>query len=254
MKNFTKEELVRYSRQLSLREVGIAGQEKIKKAKVLVVGAGGLGCPVLQYLAGAGVGTIGIVDFDKVELHNLHRQVLFSTEDIGRPKAQAAADRLKKLNPHVNFTVFDEMLGENNAERIISQFDIVADGSDNFLTRYLVNDTCVKLGKPLAYGSILKFQGQLAILNYAGGPHLRDIYSEPPDPEDVPNCSEAGVIGVVPGIIGTMMANEVLKIILESKDALCGTLLVLDILKMEIYRLLVGSSEEREKHLLHLDA
>lgn len=214
MGNFTKEELVRYSRQLSLKEIGMAGQEKIKAAKVLVVGAGGLGCPVLQYLTGAGVGTIGIIDFDVVELHNLHRQVLYSTEDVGKPKAPIAAEKLKKQNPHVSFAVFKEMLSESNAEKIISQFDVVCDGSDNFLTRYISNDACVRLGKPLVYGSIFKFEGQLAVFNYEGSKNLRDIYPEPPNAEDVPNCSEVGVLGAVPGVIGTCMAAELIQLIL----------------------------------------
>ena len=214
MSIFSKEELVRYSRQLSLTEIGIAGQEKIKKAKVLVVGAGGLGCPLLQYLTGAGVGTIGIIDFDTVELHNLHRQILFSTEDVGKAKAIVTSEKLKKQNPHVNFIVFNEMLSEGNAEKIISLFDIVCDGSDNFLTRYISNDTCVKLKKALVYGSIFKFEGQLAVFNFNGSKNLRDFYPEPPNAEDVPNCSEVGVLGAVPGIIGTYMAAETINVIL----------------------------------------
>lgn len=211
---FQKEELTRYSRQMMLPEIGMKGQEKIKQAKVLVVGAGGLGCPALQYLAAAGVGTIGIIDFDKVELHNLHRQILYTTEDVGKPKAPAAAEKLRKQNPHVDYIVFEKMLNEDNAEHIISQFDMVADGSDNFLTRYLVNDTCVKLNKPLVYGTILKFEGQLAVFNYQGSRHLRDIYPEAPNPEDVPGCDENGVLGIVPGIIGSFMAHYTLQIIL----------------------------------------
>ena len=215
MSAFSKEELVRYSRQLSLAEVGIKGQEKIKNAKVLVVGAGGLGCPMLQYLCGAGIGTIGIIDFDVVELHNLHRQILFSTEDVGKSKVVIASEKLKKQNPHVNFIVFNEILNEENAEKIISQFDIIADGSDNFLTRYLINDICVKLEKPLVYGSIFKFEGQLAVFNYKGSKNLRDIYPEPPNAEDVPNCNEVGVLGAVPGIIGSYMVMEIINVILE---------------------------------------
>lgn len=212
---FQKEELTRYSRQMMLPEIGMKGQEMIKQAKVLVVGAGGLGCPALQYLAAAGVGTIGIIDFDKVELHNLHRQILYTTEDVGKPKAPAAAERLKKQNPHVEYILFEKMLNEENAESIISQFDMVADGSDNFLTRYLVNDTCVKLNKPLVYGTILKFEGQLAVFNYQGSRNLRDIYPEAPNPEDVPGCDENGVLGIVPGIVGSYMAHYTLQIILR---------------------------------------
>jgi adenylyltransferase/sulfurtransferase len=216
MADFSGEEISRYSRQFMLDEIGVKGQIKIKQAKVLVVGAGGLGCPVLQYLGGAGVGTIGIIDFDKVEIHNLHRQILFTTDDVGMPKAIAAAKKINAANPNINCIVFNELLQEINAENIISQFDIVVDGSDNFLTRYLVNDVCVKLKKTLVYGSILKFEGQLAVFNYKGGKNLRDLYPDHPNPEDVPSCSENGVMGFVPGIIGVYMAGAVIQIILDS--------------------------------------
>lgn len=215
MSTLNRNELIRYSRQMMLPEVGLKGQEKIKAAKILVVGAGGLGCPVLYYLCAAGVGNIGIIDFDKIELHNLHRQILFSAEDVGKPKATVAAQKLAKQNPYIHLTVFDEMLNEKNAEKIISQFEIVVDGSDNFLTRYLVNDTCVKLNKPLVYGSILKMEGQFAVFNYLGSKNLRAIFPEPPNPEDVPNCDENGVLGTLPAIIASMMAHETLKIILN---------------------------------------
>jgi molybdopterin/thiamine biosynthesis adenylyltransferase len=214
MADFTVEEVNRYTKQLMLDEVGVDGQIKLKKAKVLVVGAGGLGCPVLLYLNAAGVGTIGIIDFDKVEIHNLHRQILYTTADIGKAKAVTAAERLHQSNPNVQYRVFEEQLQESNAANIIAQFDIVVDGSDNFLTRYLVNDVCVQLRKPLVYGSILKFEGQLAVFNYKGGKNLRDIYPEPPNAEDVPNCSENGVLGFVPGILGVYMANATIQIIL----------------------------------------
>ena len=218
MSNFTIEEIQRYSRQYILDEIGVEGQIKIKQAKVLVVGAGGLGCPVLQYLGAAGVGTIGIVDFDKVEVHNLHRQILFTADDIGKSKAPTAAQKINAANPNVSCLVFNELLQESNAVNIISQFDIVVDGSDNFLTRYLVNDVCVQLNKPLVYGSILKFEGQLAVFNYKGSKNLRDIYPEPPNPEDVPSCSEIGVMGFVPGIIGVYMAAATIQIILDKYD------------------------------------
>lgn len=208
MSAFSKEELIRYSRQLMLPEIGIKGQEKLKAAKVLVVGAGGLGCPALQYLCAAGVGTIGIIDFDKIELHNLHRQILYSTNDIGKQKAQTAAEKLQEQNPNISFVIFNEMLNEKNAEKIISQFKIIVDGSDNFQTRYLVNDTCVKLSKVVVYGTILKFEAQLAVFNYKGGKNLRDIYPEPPNPEDVPTCDTNGVLGIVPGILGLYMADR----------------------------------------------
>ena len=215
MADFTIEEIQRYSRQYTLDEIGLEGQLKIKQAKVLVIGAGGLGCPVLQYLGAAGVGTLGIVDFDKIELHNLHRQILYSTDDIGKSKAPTAAKKINAANPNVSCIVFNEMLQEENAVKIISQFDIVVDGSDNFLTRYLVNDVCVQLDKPLVYGSILKFEGQLAVFNYKGSKNLRDIYPEPPNPEDVPNCNENGVMGFVPGIMGVYMAAATIQMILD---------------------------------------
>lgn len=211
-----------------LPEIDIQGQEKLKLAKVLVVGAGGLGCPALLYLAAAGVGTLGINDFDKVEIHNLHRQVLYGTADIGHEKAIAAAAKIKELNFNIKCLVFNEKLIGANAVGIISQFDIVVDGSDNFATRYLVNDTCVHLGIPLVYGTILKFQGQLAVFNYKGSKNLRDIYPEPPNPEDVPNCDENGVLGIVPGIIGSMMCDHTLKIILGMEVNL-NTLQMIDL-------------------------
>ena len=227
MANFTIEEIQRYSRQYMLEEIGVEGQIKIKQAKVLVVGAGGLGCPVLQYLGAAGVGTLGIIDFDKVEIHNLHRQILFTADDIGKPKAPTAAQKINAANPNVSCIVFNELLQESNAANIISQFDIVVDGSDNFLTRYLVNDVCVQLDKPLVYGSILKFEGQLAVFNYKGSKNLRDIYPEPPNPEDAPSCSEIGVMGVVTGIIGTMLCDHTIKIILDLPINI-NTLLITD--------------------------
>ncbi len=227
MSKFTKEELIRYNRQMILPEIGIKGQEKLSSAKVLVIGAGGLGCPALLYLSAAGIGTIGVIDFDVVELHNLHRQILYSTDDVGKPKALIAAEKLKKQNPHSNILIFNELLSETNAEKIISQFDIVVDGSDNFLTRYLVNDTCVKLNIPLVYGSILKFEGQVAVFNCKGSKNLRDIFPEPPNAEDVPNCDENGVLGTLPGIIATMMAQETLKLIL-GMEVLKNQLLIFD--------------------------
>lgn len=239
MTTFTIEEINRYSKQMMLDEVGFEGQLKIKRAKVLVIGAGGLGCPVLQYLNAAGVGTLGIVDFDKVEIHNLHRQILYTSEDLGRPKASVAASKLKQANPNVQHIVFEELLKEANAPAIISLFDIVVDGSDNFITRYLVNDVCVQLGKPLVYGTILKMEGQLAVFNYNGGKNLRDIYPEAPNPEDVPSCSENGVIGIVPGIVGTMMSDLALKIIL-SQDVETDTLLLADFKNYRFQRISIG--------------
>ena len=199
---------------MMLPEVGEEGQEKILNARVLVIGAGGLGCPVLQYLAASGVGTIGIIDFDVVELHNLHRQILYNEKQVGQSKAITAEAVLKQLNPAVNYIVFSEKLTAENCEQIFTDFDIIVDGSDNFATRYLVNDACVNLNKPLVYGSILKFEGQMAVFNHNGSKNLRDIFPESPNPEDVPNCSMNGVLGTLPGIIGTMMAHETLKIII----------------------------------------
>ncbi|CAM3569237.1 thiF protein [Flavobacterium saliperosum S13] len=211
----TIQDYLRYGKQMLLPEIGESGQLKLKKAKVLVIGAGGLGCPILQYLATSGVGTIGIVDFDKVELHNLHRQVLYTEKHVDTPKAITAQTILEALNPTIEIQAFEEKLTVENAERIFSAFDVIVDGCDNFTTRYLVNDTCVKLGKPLVYGSILKFEGQMAVFNHNGSKNLRDLFPEPPNPEDVPSCSINGVLGSLPGIIGTMMAHETLKLIME---------------------------------------
>ncbi len=208
------QDFLRYNRQVILPEIGDEGQEKLKKSKVLVIGAGGLGCPILQYIATAGVGTIGIVDFDKIEIHNLHRQILYTEGQIGLPKAKTAKATIEKLNPLITVQAFEEKLNTENASRIIADFDIVVDGSDNFSTRYLVNDTCVSLGKPLVYGSILGFEGQLAVFNHQGSKNLRDLFPEPPNPKDVPNCSFNGVLGTLPGMIGTMMAHETLKLII----------------------------------------
>ncbi|GAA4761196.1 MULTISPECIES: HesA/MoeB/ThiF family protein [Flavobacterium] len=211
----TISDILRYGKPMLLPEVGETGQLKLKNAKVLVIGAGGLGCPVLQYLATSGVGTIGIIDFDQVELHNLHRQILYTEDEVGTPKVISAKSTLERLNPNVDYVIFEEKLTSENTERIVSEFDVVVDGCDNFTTRYLVNDTCVKLGKPLVYGSILKFEGQMAVFNHKGSKNLRDLFPLPPNPEDVPNCSLNGVLGTLPGIIGTMMAQETLKLLME---------------------------------------
>lgn len=233
--SLVKEELIRYNRQMILPEVGLIGQEKIKNTNVLVIGAGGLGCPVLHYLNAAGVGTLGIIDFDKIELHNLHRQILYGTNDVGKQKAIVAGEKLKSQNSTTNLLVFNEMLTEANSKKIISQFDVVVDGSDNFLTRYLVNDTCVELNKPLIYGSIFKFEGQLAIFNYKGGKNLRHLFPQAPNPEEVPNCDENGVLGTLPGIIGTMMAQKTLEIILEMHEVK-NEFVIFDVRKMELVK------------------
>lgn len=209
------QEYLRYNRQMMLSEIGDEGQEKLKKAKVLVIGAGGLGCPILQYITTAGVGTVGIVDFDKIEIHNLHRQILYTQNQVTKSKAITAKETLEEMNPLISIVAFEEKLTVENAKQLIEQFDIVVDGSDNFETRYLVNDTCVALGKTLVYGSILKFEGQLAVFNHNGTKNLRDLFPEPPNPKDVPNCNLNGVLGTLPGIIGTMMAHETLKLIMD---------------------------------------
>ena len=233
---FSPNESKRYAKQTILDEVGLLGQTKLKNARVAVIGAGGLGCPIIQYLSGCGVGTIGIVDFDVIEHSNLHRQVLYGPEDVGKKKAEVAKERVLAQNPDTVIELFDCALNDENAEFILSQFDLVIDGCDNFLTRYTVNDACVELEKPLIYGSILGFQGQIAVFNYQGSKNLRDLFPEPPNAEDVPNCSDNGVLGVVPGIIGTLMANEALKVILEM-EINRNTFHVFDLLSLEMTKL-----------------
>lgn len=231
--SFSKEELERYSRHLIIPEFNIEGQRKLKQANVLVVGTGGLGAPLLQYLTAAGVGHIGIVDFDVVDESNLQRQVLFTVDDIGKPKVDAARDRLKKLNPHVKISAYNVMLTSENAIEIMKDYDLVADGTDNFPTRYLVNDACVMLDIPNIYGSIFRFEGQVSVFNYkfedgSYGPHYRDLFPTPPPPGLVPSCAEGGVIGVLPGIIGSLQANEVIKVITGVGDPLAGRLFLFD--------------------------
>ncbi len=233
----SKEEISRYSRHLLLPEIGTEGQEKLKKAKVLVIGAGGLGCPVLLYLTAVGVGEIGIVDFDTVDESNLQRQILFAVEDVGKPKANVAADKLFKQNPFVKFTIHNLQLNNQNALDIIKNFDIIIDGTDNFATRYLINDACVLLNKPLVYGAIYRFEGQVSVFNFGNKnginpPNYRCVFPEPPAPEFSPNCSEIGVLGVLPGIIGTLQANEAIKLITGIGEPLSGKLLVINALTM----------------------
>ncbi|GAB3875438.1 molybdopterin-synthase adenylyltransferase MoeB [Hymenobacter segetis] len=222
----------RYSRHLLLPEIGAAGQQKLKAACVLVVGCGGLGCPVLQYLAAAGVGTLGLLDFDTVDDSNLQRQVLYATADVGRPKAVVAAERLRAQNPFIELQPYQVVLSAANALALFAEYDLVVDCSDNFATRYLVNDACVVLGKPLVFGAIFKFEGQVSVFNYQNGPTYRCLHPVPPAPGDAPNCAEIGVLGVLPGLIGTMQANETLKIILEIGEVLSGRLLLVDALSM----------------------
>ncbi|WP_426274564.1 HesA/MoeB/ThiF family protein [Chryseobacterium sp. S-02] len=213
MKN--EDTFARYSRQIFIEEIGLKGQRKIMNAKVLVIGAGGLGSPVIQYLAAAGVGTLGVADFDEVELHNLNRQIIHNENTVGILKVKSAENFVKKLNHQVRFISIEQKIDETNAEKIISLFDIIVDGSDNFKTRYLVNDICVKLKKPLVYGSILGFSGQVAIFNCNGSKNLRDIFPEPPSDGNLPDCDSLGVLGALPGIVGSMMANLTLKIITD---------------------------------------
>jgi len=233
----SKEELERYSRHIVIPEVGIEGQKKLKNAKVLVIGAGGLGSPVLTYLAAAGIGKIGIVDFDVVSRTNLQRQILFSTNDIGKQKAEIAKQKLNALNPNVEIEIYSVKLDRNNALGILKPYDVIVDGSDNFATRYLVNDACVMLGKPFVYGSILQFAGQVSFFDSTKGACYRCLYPNPPEPGEVPSCDQAGVLGVLPGIIGSIQANEVLKFILGKGELLTGRLLILDALKMKFHEL-----------------
>jgi molybdopterin/thiamine biosynthesis adenylyltransferase/rhodanese-related sulfurtransferase len=222
----------RYSRHLLLPEIGLAGQQRMKAARVLVVGCGGLGCPVLQYLAAAGVGTLGLLDFDTVDDSNLQRQVLYATADVGRPKAVAAAEKLAAQNPFITLQTHQTLLSRDNVLPLFAGYDVVVDCSDNFATRYLVNDACVILGKPLVFGAIFKFEGQVSVFNYQNGPTYRCLYPEPPAPGDAPSCAEIGVLGVLPGLVGTLQATEALKIILELGEVLNGRLLLVDALGM----------------------
>jgi len=242
----------RYNRHIILSEIGQTGQNKLSKAKVLVVGAGGLGCPILQYLTAAGVGTIGIMDFDIVETSNLQRQVLFGTSSLGKNKAETAKSRLLDLNDTITINAYPERLTFQNAIDLFNQFDIIVDGTDNFETRYLINDACVICDKPLVFGAIYKFQGQVSVFNYDNGPSFRCAFPKKPKKDSVPNCSEVGVIGVLPGIIGSMQANEVLKIILGIGHVLTGKILFYDTLKNQTTILTVKKSEaEIQKVLLN---
>jgi adenylyltransferase/sulfurtransferase len=205
----------RYSRQIFIEEIGLEGQKKIKASKVLVIGAGGLGSPIIQYLAAAGVGTLGVADFDLVELHNLNRQIIHTENRVSLSKVKSAKIFVEELNHHVVCRGIEEKINDDNAEDILSQFDVIVDGSDNFSTRYLVNDTCIKLKKTLIYGSILGFSGQVAVFNHKGSKNLRDLFPDPPFDEDMPDCDSLGVLGALPGIIGSMMALQTLKIITD---------------------------------------
>src|SRR5271155_3965802 len=230
-------EIARYSRHLLLPEVGLEGQQKLKAAKVLCVGTGGLGSPLAFYLAAAGIGTLGLVDFDVVDESNLQRQIIHSTKDVGRPKIDSATEKLQALNPYLNVVKHETMLTSANALEIIRDYDIVADGTDNFPTRYLVNDACVLTGKPNAYGSIFRFEGQASVFATKKGPCYRCLYPEPPPPGLVPSCAEGGVLGILPGLVGVIQATEVIKLILGAGDPLIGRLLLIDALGMKFREL-----------------
>ena len=240
----THDEIKRYSRHLIMPEVGMTGQRKLKKASVLCVGAGGLGSPLAFYLTAAGVGRIGIVDFDVVDFSNLQRQILHTTEDVGRPKLDSAADKLKALNPNVNVELHETRLTSENALQLFEKYDIVVDGTDNFPTRYLVNDACVLTGKPNVYGSIFRFEGQASIFAASDGPCYRCLYPEPPPPGLVPSCAEGGVLGILPGLIGLVQATEVIKLILEKGNTLVGRLLLFDALGMKFRELKLKKDPE----------
>lgn len=233
----TQDELVRYSRHLTLEEFGVEGQERLKAARVLCVGAGGLGSPAALYLAAAGVGTIGLVDFDVVDVTNLQRQVLYTTADVGRSKLEAASGRLRAMNPHVQVDAHAVTLNARNALDLVAAYDVVLDGTDNFTARYLVNDACVLTGRPNAYGSIFRFEGQASVFAAKDGPCYRCLHPAPPPPGLVPSCAEAGVLGVLPGIIGTIQATEAIKLITGIGEPLVGRFLVYDALRMRFREL-----------------
>jgi sulfur-carrier protein adenylyltransferase/sulfurtransferase len=240
----TTDDLSRYSRHLILPEVGMEGQQRLKAAKVLCVGTGGLGSPLAFYLAAAGIGTLGLVDFDVVDASNLQRQIIHSTKDIGRKKLDSAAEKLTALNPSLNVVKHEVMLSSANALEIIKDYDIVADGTDNFPTRYLVNDACVILGKPNAYGSIFRFEGQASVFATEDGPCYRCLYPEPPPPGLVPSCAEGGVLGILPGLVGVIQATEVIKLILGKGSPLIGRLMLVDALNMRFRELKLRKNPE----------
>jgi molybdopterin/thiamine biosynthesis adenylyltransferase/rhodanese-related sulfurtransferase len=235
--SLTNDEILRYSRHLIMPEVGMEGQQKLKAARVLCIGAGGLGSPLALYLGAAGVGTLGIVDFDVVDYTNLQRQIIHTTADVGRKKLDSAAEKLKAINPFLSIRKFETRLSSENALELFREFDIIADGTDNFPTRYLVNDACVLTGKPNVYGSIFRFEGQASVFATKDGPCYRCLYSEPPPPGLVPSCAEGGVLGILPGLVGVIQATEVIKLILGKGDPLIGRLLLIDALGMKFREL-----------------
>lgn len=231
--DLSNQEITRYSRHLIMPEVGIEGQKKLKNARVLCIGAGGLGSPLALYLAAAGVGTLGILDFDVVDFSNLQRQVIHSEKTVGTPKVESARDRLLELNSDTDIVTYNEMLNSDNAMDIMKDYDVVVDGTDNFATRYLTNDACVFLGIPNVYGSIFRFEGQVSVFDAKRGPCYRCLYPEPPPPGLVPSCAEGGVLGILPGVVGTMQAAEVVKLVIGEGEPLIGRLLFIDVLNME---------------------
>jgi adenylyltransferase/sulfurtransferase len=233
----TKEEYGRYSRHIILPEVGLEGQKRLKAARVLCIGTGGLGSPLLLYLAAAGIGRIGIVDFDVVDSSNLHRQIIHGTSGVGKLKIESAKERVLEINPNCQVDLYETRISSENALSLMEPYDVIVDGTDNFPTRYLVNDACVLLNKPNVYGSIFRFEGQATVFNYEGGPNYRDLYPEPPPPGMVPSCAEGGVLGVLCGIIGTIQATEVVKIILGQGTTLSGRLLLYNALEMKFREL-----------------
>jgi sulfur-carrier protein adenylyltransferase/sulfurtransferase len=242
--SLSNEEVLRYSRHLIMPEVGMEGQLKLKAAKVLCIGAGGLGSPLALYLGAAGVGTLGVVDFDVVDFTNLQRQIIHTTADVGRKKLDSAADKLRAINPNIEIRPFDMHLNSSNALELFRQFDIIVDGTDNFPTRYLVNDACVLTGKPNVYGSIFRFEGQVSIFATKEGPCYRCLYPEPPPPGLVPSCAEGGVLGILPGLVGVMQATEAIKLILGSGEPLIGRLVLVDALAMRFRELKLKKNPE----------
>ncbi|HEX7958622.1 MAG TPA: molybdopterin-synthase adenylyltransferase MoeB [Terriglobales bacterium] len=239
-----KDEILRYSRHLIMPEVGMEGQQKLKAAKVLCIGTGGLGSPLALYLGAAGVGTIGLVDFDVVDFTNLQRQIIHTTADVGRPKLDSAIEKLEAINPFINIRRFDTLLNSSNALEIFRDFDIIVDGTDNFPTRYLVNDACVLSGKPNVYGSIFRFEGQASVFGTKEGPCYRCLYPEPPPPGLVPSCAEGGVLGILPGLVGIIQATEAIKLILGKGEPLIGRLLLVDALGMKFRELKLRKNPE----------
>lgn len=240
MSALTPLEYTRYNRQIILPGFGLKAQEKLKASSVLVIGAGGLGSPLLLYLAAAGVGRIGIIDHDVVDESNLQRQVLYSTDHIGHAKAAIAKEKIIALNPNVAVDIYPERFNESNAEQLVAKYDVIADATDNFPTRYLINDTCVALDKPFVYGSIYQYEGQVSVFNFAGGPNYRDLYPSPPPASMIPNCAEGGVIGILPGIIGSIQSMEVIKVLTGIGDTLSGRLFLFDALRIEGREIKIG--------------